>query len=171
MVHGHRGGVDRSQVPSLGPLAWPPPCLVDSLDARRLPAAISWLLRNHVNHEVLSRGARLASRLPARFEVRVHHSTAGAMMHLKTAALLGPRPALVGGQANYTPNSFSGAWLETNLETSSGAMVRAFAEHFEELWTLPATRVAVPPKGLGSVAGEATRTLVLRAFRLAGLRP
>jgi hypothetical protein len=81
-------------------------------------------------------------------------------MHLKTAAILGRRGrTLIGGQANYTPNSFSGAWLETGLAitgaggdrvgtdpvsadpASADPVIAAFLAQFDSLW-----RAAAPPR-------------------------
>jgi phosphatidylserine/phosphatidylglycerophosphate/cardiolipin synthase-like enzyme len=139
--------------------------LIDSIDALPLPPAIAWMMRNLVNHRVIDRVIEAEARWPDRFEVRVHDSRGGAMMHLKTAARLGARPALVGGQANFTPNSFSRAWLETDLETRAPAVVAAFAAHFEQLWSLPESRR--PEGGRGSWA----RSAMLGAFERIGLRP
>lgn len=143
--------------------------LVDSIDALPLPAAPGWIIRNLVNHRVLSRAAALLRERPGSFELRVHDSRAGAMMHLKTAALRGERPWLLGGQANYTPNSFSGAWLETDVRTREPSVIDAFARHFERLWSLPASRPleTLPGGGLGS----ALKTALLDVFEGVGLRP
>ncbi|WP_437969964.1 phospholipase D-like domain-containing protein [Sorangium sp. So ce260] len=139
--------------------------LIDSLDALPLPPAAAWLMRNLVNHHGIARALEAEARWPDRFELRVHDSRGGAMMHLKTAARLGARPMLVGGQANFTPNSFSRAWLETDLETRDPAFVAAFAAHFERLWRLPASRRT--SSGRGSWA----RSALLGAFERLGLRP
>ncbi|WP_441287844.1 phospholipase D-like domain-containing protein [Sorangium sp. KYC3313] len=139
--------------------------LIDSIDALPLPPAAAWLIRSLVNHHGITRAIEAEARWPDRFALRVHDSRGGAMMHLKTAARLGARPMLVGGQANFTPNSFSRAWLETDLETRDPAFVAAFAAHFERLWDLPASRRA--PRGRGAWA----RSALLGAFELLGLRP
>ncbi|WP_437592234.1 phospholipase D-like domain-containing protein [Sorangium sp. So ce1000] len=139
--------------------------LIDSIDALPLPPAAAWLIRNLVNHHGITRALEAEARWPDRFALRVHDSRGGAMMHLKTAARLGARPMLVGGQANFTPNSFSRAWLETDLETRDPAFVSAFAAHFERLWGLPASRRA------SSGRGSRARSALLRAFERLGLRP
>lgn len=141
--------------------------LIDSIHALPLPPLYSWLTCSLVNHRVIQAATRLRAELPAHFELRVHDSRAGTMMHLKTIARLGPRPRLLGGQANFTPNSFSGAWLETDLETSDPAFLVGFADHFERLWSLPATRAPAPA---GLVRGRGVEAL-LAAFATVGLRP
>lgn len=140
--------------------------LVDSVDALPLPRAHGWLTRSLVNHDATRRAGALAARYP-RFELRVHDSRGGAMMHLKTLARTGRAPALVGGHANLTPNSFSGAWLETDVETRAPAVVDAFRAHFDELWALEASRPA-PPAG---ALQDGVRRALLGAFALVGLRP
>jgi hypothetical protein len=134
--------------------------LVDSIHALPLPGVASWLTTSLVNHAV-------TSRLRAPVELRVHDSRAGRMMHLKTIARTGRSPLLVGGQANFTPNSFSGAWLETDVETSIPAVAHAFAAHFDQLWELPESR---PPASIGSVK-RASFDALLAGFGLVGLRP
>src|SRR4029079_3451913 len=59
-------------------------------------------------------------------EVRVHDSRAGQLMHLKTVAVRGEYPCLIAGQANMTPNSFNGAWCETDLEIDDRRLVDVF---------------------------------------------
>lgn len=145
--------------------------LIDSIHALPLPAVASWLTRQLVNHEALVAAARLQRELPGGFELRVHASRDGAMMHLKTAARVGPRPQLLGGQANYTPNSFSGAWLETDLLTCAPAVIDAFARHFEALWQSPATHPLSPQPGLWGEPRDRLLSSVLRFFDRLGLRP
>ena len=84
-----------------------------------------------------ARGIRRAG-----FELRIHPSASGRMMHLKTAAFLGHcGRAPTGGQANYTPNSFSGAWLETGLAITGADRVIAFLAQLA-----PLGRAAAPPR-------------------------
>lgn len=144
--------------------------LIDSIEALPLPPLASWLTCCLVNHAVQCRALAMAERLPQRFELRVHRSHGGAMMHLKTAARLGLDPLLLGGQANFTPNSFSGAWLETDLETRSGAVLAAFADHFERLWRLEDSRPLKRPRGLAALRLRVF-SLLLWLFGLFGLRP
>jgi phosphatidylserine/phosphatidylglycerophosphate/cardiolipin synthase-like enzyme len=144
--------------------------LVDSIDALPLPPVSGWLTRNLVNHRAACEAARVQARLPGAFEWRTHDSRGGAMMHLKTAARLGTRPRLIGGQANYTPNSFSGAWLETDLETGSADVVAAFARHFERLWGLEASRPSPARRPPGPLQ-MGLRSSLLWFFGLLGLRP
>lgn len=93
------------------------------------------------------------------------------MLHLKTAARLGREPLLIGGQANFTPNSFSGAYLETDLVTRAAPVLAAFRDHFERLWSLPESR----PLHHTPDAVERLRlrflSLLLFLFGLLGLRP
>lgn len=141
--------------------------LIDSIHALPLPPLYAWLTCNLANHQVIQAAARLHAELPGRFELRVHDSRAGAMMHLKTIARLGARPLLLGGQANFTPNSFSGAWLETDLETRCPAVIAGFSEHFEDLWRRGASR---PAAAAGALRSRGLSAL-LAAFARVGLRP
>ncbi len=145
--------------------------LIDSIHALPLPPLYSWLTCNLVNHCVIEQAHRLHAELPDNFELRVHDSRRGTMMHLKTIARLGPRPALLGGQANFTPNSFSGAWLETDLATRDPATIAAFTEHFNHLWTLEASRPPAPARGLRGKLRARTISTLLAAFARIGLRP
>jgi phosphatidylserine/phosphatidylglycerophosphate/cardiolipin synthase-like enzyme len=131
--------------------------LTDDLYGLPLGAIPAWFVRRLANLPVVDRAR---SRARAGFELRIHPSAAGRMMHLKTAAFLGRRGrALIGGQANYTPNSFSGAWLETGLAiTEADHVVDAFLAQFDELW-----RAAAPPHPgtpLGRAAHRALLSLV-----------
>lgn len=141
--------------------------LIDSIHALPLPPLYSWLTCNLANHPVIQAATRLHAELPDRFELRVHDSRAGAMMHLKTLARLGARPLLLGGQANFTPNSFSGAWLETDLETRAPAVIADFTAHFEALWRRGASG---PPAAAGALRTRGLSAL-LAAFARVGLRP
>lgn len=141
--------------------------LIDSIHALPLPRLYSWLTCSLVNHQVIQAAVRVHAELPANFQLRVHDSRAGTMMHLKTAARLGARPLLLGGQANFTPNSFSGAWLETDLETGAPDVIAGFTEHFEKLWRLDASR---PPAAAGALRTRGISAL-LTAFARVGLRP
>ncbi len=117
--------------------------LVDDTAALPLPTVTGFLVRQLVNRRVLERARQEA---PPGFELRVHRSAGGPMMHLKTAAFVGGGEArLIGGQANYTPNSFNGAWWETDLEVEGEAVVADFLSHFEALWALPASLPLPPP--------------------------
>lgn len=145
--------------------------LIDSIHALPLPPLYAWLTCNLANHRVIEQAHRLHAELPGNFELRVHDSRRGTMMHLKTIARLGPRPALLGGQANFTPNSFSGAWLETDLATRDPATIAAFTDHFNSLWTLDASRPPAPPRGLRGTLRARTLSTLLAAFARVGLRP
>lgn len=128
--------------------------LTDDLHGLPLGRIPSWFVRRLANLRVIDRARTLRR---AGFELRIHPSSAGRMMHLKTAAFLGRRGrALIGGQANYTPNSFSGAWLETGLAISGADhVVDAFLAQFEPLW-----RAASPPGPGTPIARAAHRTLL-----------
>jgi phosphatidylserine/phosphatidylglycerophosphate/cardiolipin synthase-like enzyme len=126
--------------------------LTDDLHGLPLSPGFAWFVRRLANYRVIDR-ARSVHR--GNFELRVHRSDNGRMMHLKTAAFLGTRPLLVGGQANYTPNSFSGAWLETGIATSAGHVIDAFLAQFDELW-----RISGPPEPVGAVSRATRRALL-----------
>jgi phosphatidylserine/phosphatidylglycerophosphate/cardiolipin synthase-like enzyme len=144
--------------------------LVDSLRSLPLPAPHAWLTRNLCNQRVLVRARALRRAHPERFQVRVFDAHDGVMMHLKSTARLGPRPRLIAGQANYTPNSFTRAWLETDLASDHPQLVDAFAAHFHALWNDPASR----PLRAGHarhVVGDTVRAGLLSLFAAAGLEP
>lgn len=145
--------------------------LIDSLHALPLPPVFRFLTTKLVNFEVVDRALRLQTRYPETFAFRIHHSVRGAMMHLKTAARLGREPLLLGGQANYTPNSFGGAYLETDLETQNTEVVGAFAKHFETLWLLPDTRPLKTKPGVSSFFMWILCKTLLLIFRVFGIRP
>ncbi|HWO26297.1 MAG TPA: phospholipase D-like domain-containing protein [Kofleriaceae bacterium] len=128
--------------------------LTDDLHGLPLGAFPSWFVRRLANLRVIDRARGICR---AGFELRIHPSASGRMMHLKTAAFLGRRGrALIGGQANYTPNSFSGAWLETGLAiTGADHVIDAFLAQFAQLW-----RAAAPPRPAAPLAGAAHRALL-----------
>jgi hypothetical protein len=134
--------------------------LVDDLVGLPLDRVEAWVVQKLANLRVIERARALAG---PRFALRVHGSAPGPMMHLKTAAFSGPRGAyLVGGQANYTPNSFSGAWLETGLVVHDRAATEAFLSQHATLWDASAP----PPAGnaLGRYARRALLWLVERTL-------
>ncbi len=145
--------------------------LIDSLHALLLPPLSAWLTRNLVNHQVMLRAQKLKLRVPDSFSLRIHDSRAGAMMHAKTAARLGPRGLLIGGQANFTPNSFSGAYLETDILTRAPSVIAAFAQHFEQLWQLPSCAESLQQRGLWAWLQLWLCSLLLWLFARVGLRP
>ena len=145
--------------------------LIDSLHALPLPPLPSWLTCNLVNHSVVCEARRLQTLFPARFELRIHDSKHGAMMHLKTVVRLGPQSLLIGGQANFTPNSFSGAYLETDLETRSSSVIAAFTAHFERLWALPQSMPLSHPSGVLALLRMWVCSLLLWLFARVGLKP
>lgn len=140
--------------------------LIDDCAGLPLPAFESWFVRTFVN----LRCTELARRrtMPG-FELRVFSSKGpGPMMHLKTVGFLGARTFLIGGQANYTPNTFSGAWLDTVVKVEGEPVVQAFLGQFESLW-----RLALPLQA-PSVFERLRNTVLLTLLRLAewiGFRP
>ena len=127
--------------------------LIDDLVSLPLDALESWVVQKLANLRVIERSRAIAG---PRFELRIHPSAGGRMMHLKTAAFIGRRGAyLVGGQANYTPNSFSGAWLETGLVVDDRAATEAFLSQFAALWD------ASRPPPSGGALGRYTRRALL----------
>jgi phosphatidylserine/phosphatidylglycerophosphate/cardiolipin synthase-like enzyme len=108
--------------------------LVDDIGALPLPLLVSIFVRQLINRRVLEVARQ---RAPAGFALRIHRSRGRAMMHLKTAAFVGQEAVLIGGQANFTPNSFNGAWWETDVEAESPELAADFLAHFEALWALP----------------------------------
>lgn len=142
--------------------------LVDDLVALPLPRLHGAVVRHLANRAVLDR-ARVAS--PPGLEVRVFHSGAGAMMHLKTLIARGREPVVIGGQCNATPNSFSGAWTETDVEVRGcDAIVAAATAHFEELWT-HRDCAPLPPPGRWFRTRRTLAATALAAFALLGLTP
>lgn len=141
--------------------------LIDSVEALPLPAPLSAIVPGLVNHAVI---ARARARPTPSLALRVHHSTHGRMMHLKSCARFGARPALIAGQANFTPNSFTGAWLETDVRSEDPAVLAAYRDHFEALWALPESR-PLSPAGLATALDDGARRAALWAFRQIGLEP
>lgn len=144
--------------------------LIDSLQGLFLPRPLAWLIENLCNERVRARAMQLGSleaERAERFEIRIHSSDLGPVMHLKTAARIGSRPALLGGQANLTPNSFNGAWLETDVYSESPELVAQFAQHFEALWSNVQSR----PMAAGATKRGLLRELALRGFERLGLTP
>jgi phosphatidylserine/phosphatidylglycerophosphate/cardiolipin synthase-like enzyme len=128
--------------------------LVDDLAALPLGRIPSWFVRALANLRVIERAA---ARARPGFALRVHPSANRRMMHLKTCAFDGPRraPFLIGGQANYTPNSFNGAWHETDVVVHGAGAVRAFEAQYGPLWDASA-----PPR-LGWLPGRLARRALL----------
>lgn len=139
--------------------------LIDDCAGLPLGPVAGWLVRNLVN---LRCTARARARAAPGFELRVHRSADGRMMHLKTAAFLGRRRVLIGGQANYTPNSFTGAWLETNVLVEGGAPLEDFLAQFEQLWQGAAP---LPPQGPGGRLWTRGLLALLGLFERLGFRP
>jgi phosphatidylserine/phosphatidylglycerophosphate/cardiolipin synthase-like enzyme len=143
--------------------------LIDSIAGLPLPQHLSWVIRSLVNHAV-TRRARERTALTDNFEFRVHDSSHGRLMHLKTCAVFGERSLLIGGQANFTPNSFSGAWLETDVVTRDREVLAAFKRHFDELWALAESKPLSTTSFTTGLTDRA-RDAALWAFRQVGLEP
>jgi phosphatidylserine/phosphatidylglycerophosphate/cardiolipin synthase-like enzyme len=127
--------------------------LIDDLVSLPLDPVQAWFVQKLANLRVIERARALAG---PRFSLRIHPSAQGRMMHLKTAAFIGRRGAyLIGGQANYTPNSFSGAWLETDLVVHDRAVTDAFLAQFTALWD-----TSRPPPPGGALGRHARRALL-----------
>jgi phosphatidylserine/phosphatidylglycerophosphate/cardiolipin synthase-like enzyme len=127
--------------------------LIDDLVSLPLDPVQAWFVQKLANLRVIERARALAG---PRFSLRIHPSAHGQMMHLKTAAFVGPRGAyLIGGQANYTPNSFSGAWLETDLVVHDRAATDAFLAQFTALWD-----ASMPPSPGHTLSRYARRALL-----------
>ncbi|MCB1155939.1 MAG: hypothetical protein KDK45_00440 [Leptospiraceae bacterium] len=103
--------------------------LVDNCHALALKPFLRFLLRNTVNLSCIH-----TCRKNENVELRLFPSRPTEMMHCKAIAFLGKKASLIAGQANYTPNSFSGAWLETNVYTEDKKILNQFQKQFEELW-------------------------------------
>lgn len=141
--------------------------LVDDLAALPLPQAHGLVVRGLANRAVLDLARTTA--IPG-LEVRVFHSAAGAMMHLKTLIARDGAPRVIGGQCNATPNSFSGAWTETDVEIASPAVVADATAHFDSLWRHPDCHPLAPP-GRWFGARRRFTTAALAAFAAVGLAP
>lgn len=139
--------------------------LIDDCHALPLPPFESWFVRTFVNLRCLLLAARGQG---PRFELRVHASGHGAMMHLKTAAFVGEQTYLLGGQANYTRNTLDGAWLDTVVRIEAPQPVADFLRQFEPLWER-----SVPVRPHGTLARmKASWLLGLLAFaEWLGFRP
>lgn len=103
--------------------------LIDNCHALSLPRLLQFFLRSTVNLFCIHNCRQTAS-----LELRIFPSNPAEMMHLKAISFSGSSPCLIAGQANFTPNSFSGAWLETSVYTNSPGAVRGFNRHFDALW-------------------------------------
>ncbi len=137
--------------------------LVDDMRALPLRWFLQILVRAFVNRSFLE-----WARDQSDVEVRVHHSRNFKMMHLKTVAFLSDEPVLIGGQANYTPRSFNGAWFESDIEIANAEIVGRFVAHFEELWRLPESRPPSKRNLRNKISGK-FYLAVLKAFSWIGL--
>lgn len=139
--------------------------LIDDCAALPLPWLASWAVRTLVNLRVVVRAAAVDV---DGFELRVHASGDGRMMHMKTAGFSGPAPLVIGGQANFTPNSFTGAWLETDVVVADAEVLRRFTNRFDALYQ------AATPVGALSTGKQLKRRLLtplLHLLALLGFRP
>jgi phosphatidylserine/phosphatidylglycerophosphate/cardiolipin synthase-like enzyme len=141
--------------------------LVDDIAGLPLGPVAGFLVHHLVNRRFLDEARHRHRR---GLEVRVHDSRAGQLMHLKTVAVRGGYSCLIAGQANMTPNSFNGAWCETDLEIEDRRLVDVFAEHFEGLWRLPTSRPIEAPAPLDAPRRLARRGL-FEVFSALGIEP
>lgn len=139
--------------------------LFDDLGGLPMSGATAVAVRALANRRLVEAAWRLVH---PRFAVRVHRSGDGRVMHLKSAAFTGGRRRLIAGQANATPNSFSGAWLETDLQVDAAPAVDAFLAHFDDLWS--ASAPLPPPARYEGVRSLACRS-ALAALAAFGLVP
>lgn len=137
--------------------------LIDSCNALALPRILHFFLRNTVNILCLH-----FCRKTPQLELRIFPSTQMEMMHMK-AISFSAGPCLIAGQANFTPNSFSGAWLETSLLLRQGRIVDEFNRHFDELWARSERVVPYTEMSLFKYVRVRARTFVfLFLVRIAG---
>lgn len=146
--------------------------LIDSFAGLMVPEPISWLTRNLCNFRVqrqigaywrdTQRPSLQRADTPERqpLQLRVFDSHAGPVMHLKTVVRLGRHPMVIGGQANLTPNSFKGAWLETDLQSESPELTRRAATHFWRLWNDERATAVTPEHLLPHVSDVLKRALI-----------
>jgi len=139
--------------------------LVDDIAGLPLGPVAGFLVHQLVNRRFLDEARHRQG-----LEVRVHDSRAGQLMHLKTVAVRGAHPCIIAGQANMTPNSFDGAWCETDLEIEEPSLVDIFAEHFEALWRLPTSRPLEAAAALDAPRRLARRGL-FEVFSALGIEP
>ena len=152
--------------------------LIDDCAGLPLPRPMSAVVTTFVNLRCTAMAR--ASQRP-QIEVRQWSSRGREMMHLKSAIFLGAQRTFIGGQANYTPNSFSGAWLETDLDIESEEVVQAFLGQFEALWAaakpVPGRHQAAtrgPVKGAMAAARrglDRVLLVILSVLEALGLRP
>ncbi|MCB1177844.1 MAG: hypothetical protein KDK36_09720, partial [Leptospiraceae bacterium] len=102
--------------------------LVDSCKALPLSPILKFILINTVNLTCMERCRK------NKINLKVFPSNSSRMMHLKSILFVGKKSFLISGQANFTPNSFNGAWLETNIYTEDLKIIKQFKEHFKSLW-------------------------------------
>jgi phosphatidylserine/phosphatidylglycerophosphate/cardiolipin synthase-like enzyme len=141
--------------------------LIDDLAALPLPSVTGAVVRGLANRAVLDLARTTAA---PNLELRVFGSSAGAMMHLKTLIRRGRAPVVIGGQCNATPNSFSGAWLETDVEVRRAGVVGDATAHFDDLWAREDSRPLAPP-GRWFAPKRWLASAALAAFAAVGLSP
>ena len=151
--------------------------LMDDCAGLPLPAFLSIIVRTFANLRCVVRARRSRNE---HFEMRIHRSRNGPMMHLKTGVFLGDERVLIGGQANYTPNSFSGAWLETDLKVIHEPSIQGYLEQFDALWQTSERVLPYKgkkdgflgiPAGLLSRAGDVFLLGVLSLLERLGFKP
>lgn len=103
--------------------------LIDNCHALPLNFLLGTVLRNTVNLFCIHR-----CRESDALELRLFPSVPEEMMHCKAIVFIGKENTLIAGQANFTPNSFSGAWLETSIYIKDERIINQFINQFEKLW-------------------------------------
>jgi phosphatidylserine/phosphatidylglycerophosphate/cardiolipin synthase-like enzyme len=140
--------------------------LIDTCTALPLKPLYAWIVRTFANLRVLRRAVDVDVDA---FDLRVHASGARDMMHVKTALFAAEgRQVLVGGHANYTPNSFDGAWLETNVMVEHPEAAAIFAACFDARF---ARARAVRTFGRRARLEMALAMPLLRLFAWLGVSP
>lgn len=104
--------------------------LIDNCHALPLRPLTGYILQQTVNLLSIHNYRKVG-----KGEMRLYPSHPKDMMHCKAIAFLGKETqCLIAGQANFTPNSFSGAWLETSIKLHDDKIIEQFIFQFEELW-------------------------------------
>ncbi len=103
--------------------------MVDSCEALSLKKFLKIILTQTVNLVCIHNCRKVDS-----IELKIFPSSLKEMMHCKFILFIGKNSCLIAGQANFTPNSFSGAWMETNIWTSEKKVIDQVQSHFQEMW-------------------------------------
>ncbi len=103
--------------------------LADNCHALPLNYILGIILRNTVNLFCIDH-----CRKTEYIRLRLFPSSPKEMMHCKAIVFIGRENTLIAGQANFTPNSFSGAWLETSIFVKDRNIINQFIKQFESFW-------------------------------------